>query len=89
MAAIQRHMHRLAGDRWKTWKNPSTIVHGGRELRVSGLRLLQLQNHTRIQRFMSRQPASSPCPVNYRASWDESVVRLPSRASAHRHRFNG
>jgi hypothetical protein len=31
-AAVERHLSRLARDRWKARQNPRTIVHGGREL---------------------------------------------------------
>jgi hypothetical protein len=63
--AVERHLNRLARDRWKARQNPRTIVHGGRELRASVLRLPQQQNHTRIQRLVSRPPAPSTSPMNY------------------------
>ncbi len=57
--AVEPDMHRLTRDGWQTRQNPCTIDHGGRELPASVLKLLQQQNHTRIQRLASRPPAPS------------------------------
>ena len=65
LAAVESDMHRLALHRWQTRQNPRNFVHGGRELRASVLRLLQQQNHTRIQRLMSLPPALLPSLTNY------------------------
>jgi hypothetical protein len=63
--AVERNMHRLAGDGWKTRQNPRTFIHGGRELRCFGMIRLQQPNHTRNQRFNPLPPALLLRPVNF------------------------
>jgi hypothetical protein len=56
-AAIKPDMHRLAADRWQTWQNLRTFLHGGRELRW--LRLIRPSNqiiHETNGLCRSRQP---------------------------------